>query len=201
MTAGILSLGGLTVKASAELKELSAVELKDVEHNGTVYSYVLQKQYETLDPDEKIPFEEELDGSLKLDDVTYETIDTIFQTKVLEETRDYKGLIKTDSAEIEKTLKVGSEIYELSGITWSGEPNIEHVEYAVEYGYQTKEPEPAQTYEYTYTSSVTGKEKTVTLPFIRMEKGDYSWVDGFTATVTFQNLDGVYFKLGNHEFA
>lgn len=201
LTAGILSLGGLTVKASAELKELSAVELKDVEHNGTVYLYVLQKQYETSDPDEKIPFEEELDGSLKLDDVTYETIDTIFQTKVLEETRDYKGLIKTDSAEIEKTLKVGSEIYELSGITWSGEPNIEHVEYAVEYGYQTKEPEPAQTYEYTYTSSVTGKEKTVTLPFIRMEKGEYSWVDGFTATVTFQNLDGVYFKLGNHEFA
>lgn len=200
LTVGILALGGLTVKAATELKEISSVELKDIEHNGTVYSYVLQKQYETSDPDEKIAFEEELDGSLKLGDVTYETIDTIFQTKVLEETKDYKELTQKDDKKIAKTLKVGDETYELSGITWSEEPNIEHVDYTVEYGYQTEEPEPTQTYEYTYTSPVTKKENTVTLPFVRLEKGDAAWKDGFSAVVTFHNLDGKYFTLGNHEF-
>ena len=201
LTVGILALGGLTVKAATELKEISSVELKDIEHNGTFYSYALQKQYETSDPDEKIAFEEELEGSLKLDDVTYEIIDTIFQTKVLEETKDYKGFTKKDATEIGKTLKVGGETYELSGITWSEEPNIEHVDYTVEYGYQTEEPEPAQTYEYTYTSPVTKKENTVTLPFVRMEKSGATWKDGFSAVVTFHNLDGKYFTLGNHEFA
>ena len=199
LTAGTLALGGLTVKAAAELREISAVELKDVEHNGTVYSYALQKQYETSDPDEKIAFEEELDG-MKLDDVAYEIIDTIFQTKILEETKDYKGFTKKDTTEIGKTLKVGDETYELSDITWSEEPNIEHVDYTVEYGYQTEEPEPVQTYEYTYTSPVTKKENTVTLPFVRLEKGDAAWKDGFSAVVTFHNLDGKYFTLGNHEF-
>ena len=70
----------------------------------------------------------------------------------------------------------------------------------MEYGYQTEEPEPAQTYEYTYTSPVTKKENTVTLPFMRLEKGDAAWKDGFSAIVTFHNLDGKYFTLGSHEF-
>lgn len=201
LTAGLLALGSLTVKAAAELGEISAVELKDVEHNGTVYTYALQKQYETSDPDEKITFEEELDGNLKLDDVTYETVDTIFQTKVLEETRDYKELMEKDESKLPKAVDVDGQTYNLDHITWEEKPNTEHVSYTQDYGYAVSEPAHPETYEYTYTSSVTGEENTVTLPFVRMEKGEYSWVDGFTATVTFQNLDGVYFKLGSHEFA
>ena len=201
LSATAWGMGRMTVKAAAELKEISTVELKDIEHNGIVYTYALQKQYETSDPDEKITFDEKLDGNLKLEDVTCETIDTIFQTKVLEKDKDYKELLEKDESKIPKAINVDGETYNLDGITWEEKPNIEHVSYSQDYGYAASEPEHPATYAYTYTSPVTGKENTVTLPFVRMEKGDYSWVDGFTATVTFQNLDGVYFKLGSHEFA
>ena len=201
LAAGIVSVCGLTAFAAAGIKEISTVELTETEYNGTIYPYALQKQYETLDPDEKITFDEKLDGNLKLEDVTYETIDTIFQTKVLEKDKDYKELLKKDESKIPKAINVDGETYNLDGITWEEKPNIEHVSYSQDYGYAASEPEHPATYAYTYTSPVTGKENTVTLPFVRMEKGDYSWVDGFTATVTFQNLDGVYFKLGSHEFA
>ena len=142
-------------------------------------------------------------ASRELKDISVRTVDTIPATelKTLEETRDYKELTQKDELEIAKTLKAGGETYELSGITWSEEPNIENVDYTVEYGYQTEEPEPAQTYEYSYTSPVTKKENTVTLPFVRMEKSGAAWKDGFSAVVTFHNLDGKYFTLGNHEFA
>ena len=164
----------------------------------------MEKQFEVPDEDTDVTacFEKEVNG-LELQDISVRTVDTIPGTelKTLEETRDYKELTQKDAAEIAKTLKVGSETYELSGITWSEEPNIEHVDYTVGYGYQTKEPEPAQTYEYTYTSPVTKKENTVTLPFVRLEKGGAVWKNGFSAVVTFHNLDGKYFILGNHEFA
>ena len=194
----------LSVKAAAGLKQTASRELKDAEYNGKIYSYAVEKQFEVPDKDTDVTacFEKEVNG-MELQDISVRTVDTISGTelKTLEETKDYKGLTKKDAAEIAKTLKVGSETYELSGITWSEEPNIEHVDYTVEYGYQTKEPEPAQTYEYTYTSPVTKKENTVTLPFVRLEKGGAAWKNGFSAVVTFHNLDGKYFILGNHEFA
>lgn len=194
----------LSVKAAAGLKETASRELKDAEYNGKIYTYAVEKQFEVPDEDTDVTacFEKEVNG-LELQDISVRTVDTIPGTelKTLEETKDYKGLTKKDVAEIAKSLKVGDETYELSGITWSEEPNIEHVDYTVEYGYQTKEPEPAQTYEYTYTSPVTKKENTVTLPFVRLEKGGAAWKDGFSAVVTFHNLDGKYFTLGSHEFA
>ena len=194
----------LSVKAAAGLRETASKELKDAEYNGKIYTYAVEKQIEVPDEDTDVTacFEKEVNG-MELSDISVRTVDTIPGTelKTLEETKDYKGLIKKDAAEIAKTLKVGSETYELSGITWSEEPNIEHVDYTVEYGYQTKEPEPAQTYEYTYTSPVTKKENTVTLPFVRLEKGGAAWKDGFSAVVTFHNLEGRYFTLGSHEFA
>ncbi len=194
----------LSVKAAAGLKETASRELKDAEYNGRVYAYAVEKQFEVPDEDTDVTacFEKEVNG-MELQDISVRTVDTIPGTelKTLEETRDYKELTQKDDKKIAKILKVGDETYELSGITWSEEPNIEHVDYTVEYGYQTVEPEPAQTYEYTYTSPVTKKENTVTLPFVRLEKGDTAWKDGFSAVVTFHNLDGKYFTLGSHEFA
>lgn len=202
MVSGSILLS-LSVKAAAGLKETASRELKDAEYNGRIYTYAVEKQFEVPDEDTDVTagFEKEVNG-LELQDISVRTVDTIPGTelKTLEETRDYKGLTEKDKSKIAKTLKVGGETYELSGITWSAEPNIEHVDYTVEYGYQTEEPEPAQTYEYTYTSPVTKKENTVTLPFMRLEKGDAAWKDGFSAIVTFHNLDGKYFTLGSHEF-
>lgn len=198
LSIGTLFLGGLTVKAASELKELSSKELKDTEYNGTIYKYALQKEYETSNKDEEIIFDEELDG-MKLADVQYEVVDTILQKKTLEETKDYKELIVKDDSKVAKTITVDGNVYELQNITWSDVPNIETVSYTVDYGYQTAEPTPATTYEYTYRSDVMKKDNTVTLPFVRMEKGSDSWVDGFTATVTFHNLDGKYFNLGGKE--
>ena len=197
----VLVFGSLTVNAAADLKEISSIEGREVEYNGTVYEYALKKQYETNNPDEKISFDEKVDGNLKLDAVTYDIIDTILQKKTLEESKDYKELLEKDESKIPKAVNVEGETYNLDQITWSEEPNIEHVSYTQDYGYAASEPEYPSTHEYTYISPVTNKENTVTLPFARMEQGEYKWVDGFTATVTFKNLDGVYFTLGNHEFA
>lgn len=203
IAAGTFAIGSLAgnaiVKAATDMKEISTVELTDAEYNGTVYTYALQKQYETNNPDEKIDFDEKLDG-LKLADIQYETLDTIPQTKVLEESREYKDLLEEDELKIENSIELDGNVYQLKDVTWSEEPNIEHVSYTQELGYSPSEPTHADTYDYTYTSPVTNKENTVTLPFVRMEHTDYRWVDGFTATVTFKNLDGVYFTLGNHEF-
>lgn len=198
-TAGAIA-GNAIVKAAADFKEISTVELTDAEYNGTIYTYALQKQYETKNPEEEITFDEDVNG-LKLSGIDYVTLEEIPQTKILEETKEYKDLLEKDESKISKTLTLEGQTYKLEDISWSEEPNIEHVSYTKDYGYATTEPEHAATYEYTYTSPVTKKENTVTLPFVRMDKSDYSWVDGFTATVTFHNLEGEYFKLGNHEFA
>lgn len=193
-------IGGVVAKAASGINVISTVEQKDTEYNGTIYAYALQKQYETKDENTRIEFEEKLDG-LILDDVEYKTMEIVPQTKVLEESRDYKELLEKDENKIKETLTIGGNKYDLQSVEWEEEPNIEYVSYTQDFGYAVSEPDPSAIYEYTYTSPVFGKENTVELPFARMEKGDYGWVDGFTATVTFRNLDGVYFKLGNHEFA
>lgn len=205
---GIVVLGsilaGLSVKAAAEWKETASRELTDAEYNGTIYTYAVEKQLEVPDKDTDVTaYFEEVVAGMELSDISCEVIDTVpaKEIRVLEETKDYKELTPKDEAKIAETLDVGGETYTLKDITWSGEPNIEHVDYTVEYGYRTEEPKPAETYEYTYTSPVTKKENTVTLPFIRLEQGDTTWADGFSAIVTLHNLDGGYFTLGDHEFA
>lgn len=197
--AGTAIAGGLSVKAVSNLKEISTVELEDAESEGQIYTYALQKQYETTDKDQKIEFEEKTDG-MKLDKVDYQVIKTVPQTKALEKTKDYKNLQEKDETKVKDTIEEGGNTYRLKDITWSEEPNIEHVSYTQELGSFPSEPEHADTYEYTYTSPVTKKENTVTLPFARMEHSEYGWIDGFTATITFHNLDGEVFNLGNHEF-
>lgn len=188
-------LCGLSVNAAS----VSSTELYDVTIGETTYPYAVQKQYETSDKDEEIVFDEEVDGR-KLVDVQYETVDTILQKKTLEEKRDYKDLIAKDDSKIEKSITIDGNVYELQTVIWSEVPNMETVNYTVDYGYLTSEPKPDATYEYTYTSPVMKEENTVSLPFVRMDKGTESWVEGFSATVTFHNLDGEIFKLGNHEF-
>ncbi|MCI8509334.1 MAG: hypothetical protein HFJ06_12350 [Lachnospiraceae bacterium] len=196
---GTAIAGGLSVKAVSNLKEISTVELEDAESEGQIYTYALQKQYETTDKDQKIEFEEKTDG-MKLDKVDYQVIKTVPQTKALEKTKDYKNLQEKDETKVKDTIEEDGNTYRLKDITWSEEPNIEHVSYTQELGSFPSEPEHADTYEYTYTSPITKKENTVTLPFARMEHSEYGWIEGFTATVTFHNLDGEVFNLGNHEF-
>ena len=194
-----IGIGGLTALAASGIREISTTELTDAEYNGTVYTYALQKQYETKNPDEEITFDEKLDG-LKLADIQYKTLEIVPQTKVLEESREYKDLLEKDESKIKESIELDGNTYQLKEVIWSEEPNMEHVSYTLDCWYAISEPEHPATYKYTYTSPITKKENTVTLPFTRMEKGDYCWVDGFTATVTFRNLDGNVFKLGNHEF-
>ncbi|MDE6433702.1 MAG: hypothetical protein K2L07_05675 [Lachnospiraceae bacterium] len=195
---------GLSVKAAAEFKEIANRELTDAEHNGKIYTYAVEKQFEVPDEHTDVTayFDQTVNG-MELQDIACETIDMVpgKEIKVLEETKDYKKLTDKDEAKIADTLDVGGETYKLKDITWSEEPNIEHVDYTVVYGYRTEEPEPAKTYEYTYTSPVTKKENTVTLPFVKLEQGDTTWADGFSAIVTLHNLDGGDFTLGTHEFA
>jgi hypothetical protein len=200
ITIAALALGGLTVNATTEYKEISQVELTDSEYNGKIYTYAVQKQYETTNQDAQVLFDEKVNG-MELDTIAYDTVDTIYQTKVLTESKDYKDLLEKDESKLQQTITVNGETYELEDVTWSEEPNIEKLTYTVDYGYCTEEPEPSATYEYTYTSPVFQTENTVNLPFVRLEKGDTSWVDGFSATVTFKNLDGEIFTLGNHEFS
>lgn len=197
---GMIGFGGLTALAASGIKEISTVELEDVSYNSRVYTYAIEKRYETTDPEQKITFEESVDG-LKLDKVDYKMIEEVSGTKTLEKTRDYKNLPEKDESEIKESIEWNGNTYELKDVTWSEEPNVEHVSYSRDYGYSVSEPEHPDTYEYTYTSPVTKENNTVVLPFTRMERGGYGWADGFTATVTFHNLDGVYFTLGDHEFA
>ncbi len=200
MVTAILSVNAVDAKEADEgIKEIYKTELKDVEYEGEIYTYALQKQYEVTDKNWEPEFEEEL-GGRKLDQVDCRIIDTIPQTKILEKTKEYKNLLKKDENKVKDTIEADGNTYTLTDITWSEEPNIEHVSYTQELGSFPSEPEHADTYKYTYTSPATKKENTVTLPFARIEHSEYGWIDGFTATVTFHNLDGKVFNLGGHEF-
>ncbi|MGN0437809.1 MAG: hypothetical protein ACI4F4_04740, partial [Lachnospiraceae bacterium] len=90
--------------------------------------------------------------------------------------------------------------YLLKDVTWEEIPVSENVEYTIDFGYCTKEPSYPATYEYTYQSPTTGEEVTVSLPFVKMNQGQASWVDGFSVDVTFKNIDGEEFDLAGHKF-
>lgn len=196
---GLAGIACVTMKAAAAFTELSSIELKDQSYNGKIYEYAIQKEYETSDPGQEVTFDEK-HGGYKLSDVQYKTLKTVLQKKEVTEARIYKDLLEKDENKIAQTIAKDGTEYQLKDIEWSQVDNIEDVSYTQDYGYCTAEPEAPAVHEYTYTSPVTKKENTVTLPLARMETGDTAWVDGFSATVTFHNLDGTYFKLGKHEF-
>ncbi|MCM1158343.1 MAG: SpaA isopeptide-forming pilin-related protein [Bacteroidales bacterium] len=195
----VLGAAGITGYAAGKIKDLPEKELQDTEYKGKVYTYALQKKYETDNPEEEITFEEK--KGMKLQEVDYQVIKTVPQTKEVEETRDYRKLKAKDESKIKDAITIDGQAYQLKEVKWEEIPNRETVSYTLDLGYAGSAPDYPETYEYTYTSPATRKETTVQLPFKRLETGACRWVDGFSATATFHNLEGEVFCLGNHAFS
>lgn len=195
-------MAGLTTQAASDIKVLTINKLEDVKYNGKIYQYVIEEEYETGDPDQKITFQADKGWTLKetvySDPEPVENPDAEKTGK--EQTKTYKNLTEKDESKIPDTLQVGEEEYQLKDIIWKEEPNMEKVHYTQDFGYQTEKPDVPASYEYTYTSPVTKKDNTVNLPLVRVEQTDSDWVDGFSATVTFHNIDGGTFDIGGNEY-
>lgn len=121
------------------------------------------------------------------------------QTKTI--TKTYENLENKDNSEIPDTIEENSIQYQIKSIQWEEVPLTEHAEYTVYFRNCTKQPDYSETYDYTYTSPTNHNTLTVTLPFIRLEKGVSQWVDGFRAIATFQNIKNGVYTLGNHSFS
>ena len=173
--------------------------LKNVKFDGKTYDYVVTKEFESDSKDGTCDFDKSYSGK-KLSITQFDVKDTIYTYKVSTTSKSFKNLDKKDDDKIPETIDKDGKTYQLKDVTWVEEPQKEDVEYTIDYGYLTNEPNPPETYDYTYTSPVTKKEVTVTLPFIRLDKSEPAWVDGFSGNVTFKNLDGEEFTLGNHKF-
>ena len=193
-------LAGLSVQAASDIKVLSTTKMSDVEYNGKVYQYVLEEEIETKNPDAEVNFEDQNPVGWTLKEISYGNPEVIEEKKTLTKEKKYKDLLEKDDSKIKGTITEDGITYDLKDIKWSEEPNIEKVEYTVDYGYLTEEPKVEETYEYTYTSPVTKKENTVKLPFVELQQGNKEWVDGFSVNVTFHNIEGGTFTLGNHTF-
>lgn len=191
-------LAGFSVQAASDIKVLSTTKLSDVEYNGKVYQYVLEEEVETKNPDEEVNFEEQKGWTLK--EISYGEPEVIRDKKTLTKEKKYKNLLERDESRVKDSITEDGITYDLQDVQWTEEPNMEKVEYTVDYGYLTSEPEVEDTYEYTYTSPVTKKENTVKLPFVELQHGEREWVDGFSVNVTFHNIEGGTFTLGKHAF-
>lgn len=192
--AGIL-LGANIVSAASDKLKVN----QDVKVGDKIYDYQLITDYESDNPKQTYDFEKKYDGA-KLKDTSYEVIDTIYPEKTVTTKKTYKNIEEKDDSNIKDTVKKDGVTYELKDIKWKEVPVKEEVDYTIDYGYQTREPAHPDTYEYTYESPTTGKEVTVTLPFVRINKSNPEWVNGFSADVTFKNIDGEEFTLGSHTF-
>lgn len=193
-------LAGLSVQAASDIKVLSTTKMSDVEYNGKVYQYVLEEEIETKNPDAEVNFEDQNPVGWTLKEISYGEPEVIEEKKAITKERPYKDLLEKDDTKIKGTITEDGITYDLKDVKWSEEPNIEKVEYTVDYGYLTEEPKVEDTYEYTYTSPVTKKENTVKLPFVELQQGNKEWVDGFSVNVTFHNIEGGTFTLGDHTF-
>lgn len=191
-------LAGLSVQAASDIKVLSTTRLSDVQYNGKVYQYVLEEEVETKDPDAEVNFEEQKGWTLK--EISYGEPEVIWDKKTLTKEKKYKNFLEKDESKVKDSITEDGITYDLQDVQWTEEPNMEKVEYTMDYGYLTSEPEVDNTYEYTYTSPVTKKENTVKLPFVELQQGNKEWVDGFSVNVTFHNIEGGTFTLGNHTF-
>ena len=194
----ITLFAGITTQAASDIKVLSTTKMSDVQYNGKLYEYVLEQEIETKNSNAEVNFEDQKGWTLK--EISYGDPEVIEEKKMLTKEKKYKDLLEKDDTKIKGTITEDGITYDLKDIKWSEEPNIEKVEYTVDYGYLTEEPKVEETYEYTYTSPVTKKENTVKLPFVELQHGDKEWVDGFTANVVFHNIEGGTFTLGNHTF-
>lgn len=190
--AGIL-LGANIVSAASDKLKVN----QDVKVGDKIYDYQLITDYESDNPKQTYDFEKKYDGA-KLKDTSYEVIDTIYPEKTVTTKKTYKCKSKDDS--ISETIKKDGITYQLKDVSWKEVPVTEQVDYTIDYGYQTSKPAYPDTYDYTYESPTTGKEVSVTLPFVRLNKSNPEWVNGFSADVTFKNIDGEEFTLGSHTF-
>lgn len=188
-------IGAVSVRAASDKLTVN----RDVTVGDKIYDYQLITEYESDNPEKTYDFEKKYDGA-KLVDTDYEVIDTIYPEHTVTTEKTYKNVKTKDENSIKDTITKDGITYTLQDVKWKEVPIKEDVEYTIEYGYQTVEPAYPDTYEYTYQSPATGEEKTVTLPFVRMDKSTPSWVNGFSADVTFKNIDGEEFTLGNHKF-
>lgn len=172
---------------------------KNIKYDGKTYDYVVTKEFESDSKDGTCDFDKSYNGK-KLSITQFDVKDTIYTYKVSTTSKSFKNFDKKDDDKIPETIDKDGKTYQLKDVTWVEEPQKEDVEYTIDYGYLTSSPNPPETYDYTYTSPVTKKEVTVTLPFVRLNKSEPAWVDGFSGNVTFKNLDGEEFTLGNHKF-
>lgn len=188
----------LFVKASEGYSENV---IRNAGYNGRNYYYGIEKTYETTDSDKEAGFEESYNGK-RLVDVSYETIASAPETEIKEErlTKTYKDLESKSETAIPQSVTVGEVECRLDNVSFIKQDTDEHVSYRLQLGYSDSEPNYPMTYDYTYTSPVTDKEVTVTLPFSHIEKGEEGWIDGFSAKVTLQNIDGEYFDFGGSTY-
>lgn len=174
---------------------------EDVKVGNKTYPYSITTTYETTNRDETFDFEKEYNGCKLVDsNIKYEVVEEVKEKETVSITKTPEKMLEKDESKIDKTVTEKGVEYTLDTVTWKEEPIIEDVSYTVDYGYQTSEPKHEDTYTYRYTSKETGKEVEAVLPFKNMESGEKSWVDGFSAIVTFKNIEGEDFKLGNHSF-
>lgn len=174
-------------------------ELKNEKHDGKKYSFAIERTYESLDPDEHVNFEDKYKGK-KIADVNYEIVNSVPEKEIKEEseTKTYKDLESKSETDLPQTITIGEVECRLVKAEFDKQDTVEHVSYKQQLGYSADEPsEYSKTYNYTYTSPITNKEVTVTLPFSHLEKRKEGWYDGFSAKVTLQNIDGENFDFGD----
>lgn len=173
---------------------------RNVKVDGKIYDYQLISTYDADSENETYDFKEKYEGA-KLVETSYEVLDKKYPDKTVTTEEVTKNLTKKDESLIDESIEKDGVTYELKDISWEEIPVIEEVEYTMNFGNCTSEPAYPETYDYTYHSPTTGEDVTVTLPFVRLNKGEDAWVDGFSADVTFHNLEGEIFTLGNHSFS
>lgn len=175
---------------------------ENVTYNGRTYNYAVESIYTTDDKDKKQNFEETYKNK-KLVTVEYEVTDKAVETEVIERTKTetYKDLESNNKSELPQSVTVDDVECRLDNVEFIKQDTEEHVSYKQQLGYSINEPsEYPSTYDYTYTSPVINRKVTVTLPFSHLEKGKEGWIDGFSAKVTLQNIDGEEFDFGGSTY-
>lgn len=168
---------------------------ENVKQDGKNYKYEVIEEYETTNKEDTYSFPDTYKGK-KLSTTSQTVVDTTYPEKTETITKTYSN---RKDQKAPKTITKDGVTYTLSNVKAKEVPLMEEVSYTVDYGYQAYEPTPKKTYEYTFTSEVTGEKVTVTLPYVGLNKSGTGWIDGFVATVTLKNLDGEEFSFGDHK--
>lgn len=159
--------------------------------------YEVFLQYQTKNPEEKHNFQNKYKGyqfvsaSYRIVDKKYEKIES---TKEIQ----YNNLSSKDESNINKEIQNNNLVYMLKEVQWSEKPIKEDVSYIINYGYCSYEPDHENHFHYNYISEITNQEVQVDLPLKNIEVSSPSCQEGFKATLTFNNIEGNEFELGDH---